>query len=140
MVPDELRREVVVGASRERAWQAITDPDLLAAWFPTQGAEIDLRPGGRARFSWDDSIDEAIIDVVEPQRRLVFRWRPEGLARPYTTVSFTLADETGGGTRVTLVEAGFASLPDQIHQQSRHGNDAGWAEELAELKAYLEAA
>ena len=45
-----------------------------------------------------------------------------------------------GGTHVTLVESGLASLPGQIHEQSDEGNDKGWAAELAELKTYLEAA
>jgi hypothetical protein len=32
------------------------------------------------------------------------------------------------------------AIPDQIAQQSQEGNDARWADELAELRAYLEAA
>ncbi len=139
-VPDELRRDVVVNASRQRVWQVLTEPDQLAMWFPTRSAEMDLRPGGAARFSWEDSTDEAIIDVVAHLERLVFRWRPEGLDRPYTTVSITLTDAAEGGTHVVLVESGFASLPAQIYEQSYEGNDKGWAVELAELKAYLEAA
>jgi len=77
-VPDELRRDVVVGASRERVWQVLTEPDQLAMWFPTRSAEMDLQPGGAARFSPQDSTDEAIVDVVDLFERLVFRWRPRG--------------------------------------------------------------
>jgi uncharacterized protein YndB with AHSA1/START domain len=138
-IPDEVRRVVEIRAPRERVWAALTRPEELVRWFPTERAEIDLRPGGDARFDWEDSSDEAVVDVVEPPGRLVFRWRPKGLDRAYTTVSFTLEDAPEG-TRLTLVESGFASLPDQIAQQSQEGNDAGWAEELAELQAYLEAA
>jgi uncharacterized protein YndB with AHSA1/START domain len=138
-IPDEVRRVVEIRAPRERVWAALTRPEELVRWFPTERAEIDLRPGGDARFDWEDSSDEAVVDVVEPPGRLVFRWRPKGLDREYTTVSFTLEDAPEG-TRLTLVESGFASLPDQIAQQSQEGNDAGWAEELAELQAYLEAA
>ena len=39
-----------------------------------------------------------------------------------------------------MVESGFASLPDQIREQSQQGNDAGWRDELEELKTFLEAA
>ncbi|HEX4942212.1 MAG TPA: SRPBCC domain-containing protein [Actinomycetota bacterium] len=138
-IPDEVRKEVEIHAPRERVWAALTRPEELVRWFPTHLAEIDLRPGGAARFEWEDSSDEALVDVVEPPGRLVFRWRPKGLDRPYTTVSFTL-EESSVGTRLTLVESGFASLPDQIAQQSQEGNDAGWTDELAELRAYLEAA
>ena len=138
-VPDEVRRELEVVAARERVWAALTDPEQLVQWFPTNRAEIELRPGGDALFEWEDSKDEAVVDIVEPPSRLVFRWRPAGLERPFTTVSFTL-EETPDGTRLTLVESGFASLPEQIAQRSREGNDAGWAEELDELKVYMEAA
>jgi uncharacterized protein YndB with AHSA1/START domain len=138
-IPDQVRRVPEVRAPRERVWAALTQPNELVRWFPTKRAEIDLRPGGDAHFEWEDSSDEAVVEVVEPPGRLVFRWRPAGLARPFTTVSFTL-EEIPDGTRLTLVESGFASLPDQIAQQSQEGNDAGWAEELEDLQAYLEAA
>jgi uncharacterized protein YndB with AHSA1/START domain len=138
-VPNEVRRAVEIAASRERVWAALTRPEELVGWFPTERAEIDLRPGGACRFVWDDSTDEGIVDAVDPPERLVFRWRPAGLGPPYTTVTFEL-EEMPRGTRLTLVGSGFASLPDQIRQQSRDGNDAGWAEELEELRTYLEAA
>ena len=140
-IPDEVRRELEIRAPRERVWAALTEPDHLLRWFPDKRAEINLRPGGNAVLEWDEAKAEAVVDVVEPPRRFVFRWRPEGLGRPFTTVSFTL-EELGDGTstRVRLVESGFASLPDQIETQSQKGNDEGWAHELGELKEYLEAA
>ena len=52
------------------------------------------------------------------------------------TIELTDADD---GTLVTLTERGFSSLPDQVHEQSYEGNDAGWRDELEELRAYLEA-
>jgi uncharacterized protein YndB with AHSA1/START domain len=140
-IPDEVRRELVIKAPRDRVWRALTEADQLTRWFPDKAAEVDLRPGGNAVLEWDEAKAEAVVDVVEPPGRLVFRWRPEGLGRPFTTVSFTL-EELGDGdsTRVRLVESGFASLPDQIETQSQKGNDEGWAHELQELKEYLEAA
>jgi uncharacterized protein YndB with AHSA1/START domain len=139
-VPDEVRRVVEIGASRERVWSALTEPKALLRWFPTERAEIDLRPGGEAAFVWEEDADEAVIEVVERPHRFVFRWRPAGLDRPYTTVSFTLEEIDDSNTRLTLVETGFASLPHQTAQQSQTGNDEGWRKELEELKTYLEAA
>ena len=105
-------------------WAALTEPEQLLRWFPDKRAEIDLRPGGDAVLEWDEATAEAVVDVVEPPGHFVFRWRPEGLGRPFTTVSFTLEElEDGASTRVRLVESGFASLPDQIETQSQKGND-----------------
>ncbi len=135
-VPDEVRRTVLLRAPRSRVWSALTQPEELLRWFPTQQAEMDLRPGGSARFVWEDSADEAVIEVVEPEERLRFHWRPTGLDRPFTVVTFVLRD-VEGGTELTLTETGFAGLPDQIYQ-SYEGNDAGWASELEELRSYVE--
>ena len=139
-VPDEVRRELEIRAPRERVWSALTEPEQLVQWFPTKRAEMELRPGGPAVLEWEEATADAVVDMVEP-RRLVFRWRPAGLGRPFTTVSFTLEEiADGASTRILLVESGFASLPDQIEQQSQKGNDEGWAHELQELKDYVEAA
>ena len=140
-VPDEVRKELEIRAPRERVWAALTEPEQLLRWFPTKRAEVDLRPGGAALLEWDEAKAEAVVDVVEPPGRFVFRWRPEGLGRPFTTVSFTLESiGDGASTRVQLVESGFASLPDQHEYQSQSGNDEGWTHELEELRELLEAA
>jgi uncharacterized protein YndB with AHSA1/START domain len=133
-----VHKELTIAAPRERVWRALTEPDQLLRWFPTVGAQVDLRPDGKLRLEWEESADEGVIDEVEPLTRLVFRWRPAGVDRPYTTVSITLDDE-GAGTRVVLTERGFASLPGEIIEQSRQGNDQGWTDELEAFRAYLEA-
>jgi uncharacterized protein YndB with AHSA1/START domain len=140
-IPDEVRKQLELEAPIERVWTALTTTDGLLGWFPTHAAEIDLRPGGRLSLGWAEDGDEGVVDEVDPPRRLVFRWRPVGRSdRPFTTVAIALEDLQGGRTGLTLVESGFASLPHQIRQQSWEGNDRGWDEELAELKAFVEAA
>lgn len=135
-VPDELTRTIVTGASRERVWAALTEPEHLIRWFPTHEAVMDLRTGGAVRFAWEDMADEGVVDVVEPLERLVFRWRPEAGDRPYTTVSITLED-VPEGTRVTLVESGFAALPDRVAGTAHESHRAGWTSELEELRTFL---
>jgi uncharacterized protein YndB with AHSA1/START domain len=127
----------VIGADREQVWAALTQPDLLVRWFPTVSAEVDLRPGGAMLFTWEESEDEAVVETVEPPSRFVFRWRPAGRDRPFTTVTITL-DRIEGGTRLVLTESGFSALPDRIHEQSFEGNLRGWADELEELRVFVE--
>jgi uncharacterized protein YndB with AHSA1/START domain len=55
-----------------------------------------------------------------------------------TYVEFTL-ERTGAGTRLTVVESGFAQLPEDAHRAAYEGNTGGWASELGELVAYLDA-
>lgn len=106
----------------DEVWDALTDADLLAQWFP--GApDIDLRPGGRIRFR-DLSGDPAEFGEVlacEAPRALRFTWAGDAL-------TFELADAPA--TRVTLTHefedrAGAASYA------------TGWESCLAGLGAVL---
>ena len=55
-----------------------------------------------------------------------------------TYVEFTL-EPVGAGTRLTVVESGFAQLPTDAHRTAYEGNTKGWASELGELVSYLDA-
>ena len=79
-VPDEVRKQLDIEAPIQRVWDALTTPEGLLAWFPTEGARIDLRPGGTLSLVWADDADEGVVDAVEPPHRFVFRWRPAGSA------------------------------------------------------------
>ena len=71
-----------------------------------------------------------------------FTWRINGLPDDdprRTYVEFTL-EPVGAGTRLTVVESGFAQLPDDAHRKAYDGNIRGWASELGELVDYLDAA
>ncbi|HWL90170.1 MAG TPA: SRPBCC domain-containing protein [Actinomycetota bacterium] len=139
-IPDEVRREVVVEAPRERVWRAICEADQLVRWFPDKIAEIDLRPGGAIRIEWQDGeFDHGTVQVVEEPSRFVFRWHGAGFDAPETSVEFTL-EAVEGGTRVVVVESGFSKVREEKRESAWHDNDGGWAKELGELKAYLEAA
>jgi uncharacterized protein YndB with AHSA1/START domain len=139
-IPDEVRRELVVEASPERVWRAITEADELVHWFPDKIAEVDLRPGGAIRIEWEDGeFDEGSIDVVKEPSRFAFRWHGAGFDSPETLVEFTL-EAVEDGTRVVVVESGFSKVREEKRARAWRENDGGWAKELGELKAYLEAA
>lgn len=138
---DRIEREVIVAAPIERVWAAITDAREVAQWFGDV-AEIDLRPGGKARFGWTehDSVSDAIIEIVEPLQRFAYRWAAaSGVAvadGPSTLVEFTL-EVVAQGTRVRLVESGFANLPDEIYETNLGENQSGWRSELGDLTEFL---
>ena len=139
-VPDSIERELILPVPPERVWAALTRPDQLSAWFGTQ-ATIDLRPGGEVIFTWDGStaprgINRGVIEAVEPPNRFVFRWQSSPHDVPMTRVEFTLQPHAEG-TRLRIVESGFASLPPALRGGLHEGNSIGWQRELTELAQYL---
>jgi uncharacterized protein YndB with AHSA1/START domain len=81
------------------------------------------------------------IERVEEPTIFGFTWGINGLPDDdprRTYVEFTLTP-TGSGTRLTVVETGFAQLPEDLHRAAFEGNIEGWASELGELVEYLDA-
>jgi len=113
---DVVVREVMVPAPPAEVWPVLTDSDEMSTWFGAD-TEIDARPGGRGVFRWADGTERpAVVEEVESERRLAFRWLPfqrtaggDVVAVPSTRVEITL-DEVPGGTRVRVVERPAFSL------------------------------
>jgi len=141
--PDRIERTVEVAHPPAKVWAALTTAEGLGAWFGNE-ATIDLRPGGAARMRWAEAgfTAEIRVERVEEPRVFGFTWPIYGLPEDdprRTYVEFTL-EPAGSGTRLTVVESGFAQLPEDAHRKAYDGNTDGWAKELAELAAYLDAA
>ena len=138
--PDRIERTLQLAHPPERVWQALTTAEGLGTWFGHK-AEIDLRVGGQARLTWDSG-DTATLSIerVEPPRVFGYTWAINGLPESdprRTYVEFRL-EPTGVGTTLTMVESGFAQLPDAEYQKAFSGNTDGWTSELGELVAYLD--
>ena len=140
--PDRIERTVQIAHSPGTVWAALTTAEGLGAWFGDE-ATIDLRPGGSARMRWNDGPTvEMQVERVEEPTVFGFTWHIYGLPEDdprRTYVEFTL-EPAGAGTRLTVVESGFAQLPDDVYRKSYDGNTEGWAKELGELVDYLDAA
>jgi uncharacterized protein YndB with AHSA1/START domain len=140
--PDRITRTIEVAHSPDQVWAALTTAEGLGAWFGNE-ATINLRPGGSARMRWDDGPTvEMRVERVEKPTVFGFTWPIFGLPEDdprRTYVEFTL-EPISTGTRLTVVESGFAQLPEDVHRKSYDGNTDGWARELAELADYLDAA
>jgi uncharacterized protein YndB with AHSA1/START domain len=106
-------------------------------------ATIDLRPGGSARMRWaSGQTADMRGERVEEPSVFGFTWQIYGLPEDdprRTYVEFTL-EPAGMGTRLRVVESGFAQWPEDAHRKAYDGNTEGWARELDELVAYLDAA
>ena len=140
--PDRIERTVEVAHPPAAVWAALTTAEGLSAWFGNE-ATIDLRPGGSARMSWDNgfTVDMRVERVEEPTV-FGYTWQVYGLPKDdprRTYVEFAL-EPVGSGTRLTVVESGFAQLPADVYEAAFDGNTKGWASELGELVSYLDAA
>jgi uncharacterized protein YndB with AHSA1/START domain len=147
MAPDQITRETTIAAPVDRVWALLTEAEHLGRWFGDAGAEIDLRPGGALVMRWSEhGTVRGRVEAVEPPHRFAYRWAPykdpagdEPAEGNSTLVDFTLSAE-GDGTRLRVVESGFAALAcsDAQRTQNAEGNTRGWELELGDLTAYAE--
>ena len=142
MIPERIEREIVIEAPIDVVWAVLTDPEHVTGWF-SHSAEIDLRPGGDAIFTWREHGSAlAWVERVEAPRFFAYRWvRPVGQEQRKdisTLVEFTLADE-GDRTRLRVVESGFRELDWSEDAKARYAdeNTRGWQLELDELRDYV---
>jgi uncharacterized protein YndB with AHSA1/START domain len=113
----ELRR--TLPAPPERVFRAWTEAGQVKQWFGPKGctvpeAELDLRVGGRYRFTLEEPDGRHIVagEYVEisPPERLVFTWKwehvPEDSPETLVTVEFL---PRGDGTEMVLTHERFPS-------------------------------
>src|SRR3984957_12088614 len=140
--PDRIERVIEIARPPARVWAALTTAEGLSGWFGNQ-ATIELRPGGSAQMTWTAGhLADMRVERVEEPTVFGFTWHIAGLPDDdprRTYVEFTL-EPVGAGTRLTVVESGFAQLTGDAHRTAHDGNTQGWASELGELADYLDAA
>ena len=139
--PDRIERSVDIAHPPAKVWAALTTAEGLGTWFG-DAATIDLRPGGEAKMTWTSGDKASMrIERVEEPAVFGFTWGIFGLPDDdprRTYVEFTLVP-VGSGTRLTVIESGFAQLPEDNHRKAFDGNTEGWASELGELVEYRDA-
>jgi uncharacterized protein YndB with AHSA1/START domain len=146
-IQDTIERTIVLPVSRERAWTAITDPKQISEWFQNTW-EFELAPGAPIHFDFGEwGIHRGRVETVEPMDRVVYRWThgedPDRTIPidqvPSTLMEFRLQDDDGA-IRLTVVESGFAALPDELRNDALRNNTQGWEEQMGNISRYLETA
>ena len=138
--PDRIERTVTLTRAPREVWQALTTADGLSGWFGER-ASIDLRPGGAATMTFAGGVTvDMRVERVEEPTVFAYTWRlpdlPDDDPRR-TYVEFTLEPD-GHGTKLRVVETGFAQLPVESRRESYDSHSEGWARELAELAAHVD--
>jgi uncharacterized protein YndB with AHSA1/START domain len=120
-VSDRIEREILLIASPEEVWAALTDPAWLEGWLAEE-VELELRPGGDARFRDGDVLRTGWVEEVSPPParddlagrggRLTFWWAASG--EPASRVELTLDPATHEGTVLRVVETRPLELLDLV--------------------------
>ncbi len=141
MTEDRIEREILIAAAPERVWPLVAEPGFWATddesvrgTAVTEGQSLVARHSRHGDFPMR-------VEKVDPPRYLAYRWVSafpgEELRDDNSTlVEFTLTPE-GTGTRLRVVESGFAGLPTPEDNRRNVIKDhtGGWEQCLATLAA-----
>ena len=158
MEPSRIEKKIVLKATRERVWQAISDSAQFGTWF---GVEFD---GPFVAGSWMSGrtvatkVDPEVaklqephrgkqfkifVERIEPMERFSFRWHPYAIdptidysKEPTTLVTFALA-QADDGILLTITESGFEQIPAARRKQAFEANDGGWTHQTRLIEKYL---
>jgi uncharacterized protein YndB with AHSA1/START domain len=128
---------VLIKASPEEIWEAITNPDFTQRYF--YGARIEMTNGRRVSHGPDGSLwgDESILEE-DPPRKLVHTWRsqydPELADEEPSRVSWEIEPKDGGVSMLTVVHDRLEGAPKTAASVSGEG----WMTVLSGLKTLLE--
>lgn len=131
---DVITREIVVRATQERVYRAITEPAQIVTWFPDaiEGGTLEVGERPIFIFGSENHRSQIYVEASTPYSYFAYRWVPgsggivgDVLAVPNTLVEFII-ESLVDGTKVTVRESGFASLPVEVAQASFEDNTGGW--------------
>lgn len=107
----EIRVERIFNAPRDRVWQAMTKPELVAKWWGRGNKvlveRMELEPGGHWRFvehsdHGTHGFEGRYSEIVPPERVVqTFEW--DGMPGHVAVETMTLEDLGDGRTRITTV-------------------------------------
>ncbi|GAA2008206.1 SRPBCC domain-containing protein [Catenulispora subtropica] len=139
---DRIERETLIAASQDRVWSLVTEPGF---WVAPTG--VTAVPGETIVAHHDEYGDFPVqVEKIDPKSYVSYRWASafsgqelrEGIT---TLIEFTLTPEADG-TRLRVVESGFASLdaPDEQRRGALKDNTGGWEQVMDAFKKRAEEA
>lgn len=133
-----IERSIWISNTRERVWEALTNPEQIAQWFVPSLPGVVLQKDENNKLTahmGPMAIDFVALDAIEPLKRISVRSLPDQVI----TATYTLADQKGG-TQVTIVVSGFDRLAAESRQERLQMCTSGWDKALKNLKAHIDGA
>src|SRR3989442_4339864 len=141
----EIKKSIVIDASPEVVFKAITDPNELTNWFP-DNAIFDGRVGGKVRFTFNkekskeldrDYSREGTVTEFIPNKKVSYTWQLKGTPEFHeSTVTWELEEIEANKTKVELVHSGFIGNEEGKLSFTEH--DKGWSYFLDRLAKHCE--
>jgi uncharacterized protein YndB with AHSA1/START domain len=135
----KIRKTIIIDATPEVVFKAITDPDELTHWFPDQ-AILEPNVGGKMKFSFFktdsqyrqmDYFPEGIISEFVPNKKIAYTWQEPNIPDfPKTIVTWEFEKIDNDKTELKLLHTGFK--PDETAKK----HNEGWSHFLGELTKY----
>ena len=122
----------------EKLWKALIDPEFTRRFWNETWQDCEWKPGATWRLMIPDGrvADAGEVVEIEPQRRLVLRWRnefmPELREEGYSRMTYEI-EKKGESVKLTVIhemERGGSKLIDAV--------SGGWPMILSSLKSLLE--
>jgi uncharacterized protein YndB with AHSA1/START domain len=160
MSTDRIEKQILLRATRERVWRAVSDAKEFGSWFgvafdgpfaagtrvtgrivpTTVDAEVAKMQEPYAGKAYDWTVER-----IEPMQRISFRWHPyaveEGVdysKEPTTLIEFELVDAPGG-ILLKISESGFDQIPLARRAKAFKANEGGWQMQTRLIEKYLAA-
>jgi uncharacterized protein YndB with AHSA1/START domain len=142
MENDRIEREIFIAAPLQTVWSLVSQPAWWVGDAPgPDKVEVD---GTRVVAETKYGNFPVLIERIDPPNYIACRWASafpgqEPREGNSTLVEFTLIPEAGG-TRLRVVESGFANLtvPEDDRRKSFEGNVRGWGQQLDVLRQRAE--
>jgi uncharacterized protein YndB with AHSA1/START domain len=121
-----------------KLWEALTDPKFIRQYFCGTRQESEWTPGASWKMIAADGVvtDAGEVLEVEPQRKLVLKWRnelrPELREEGYSQMTYEL-ESRGDTVKLTVIHQ-----IDRTPSKLLEAVSGGWPLILANLKSLLE--
>jgi len=152
MFQDKIEKNIDLKAPIARVWRALTDHIEFGEWFKAaleSPFEVDkITQGFITHPGYEHMKWVARVRVMDNEKLFSFTWCPlsddknEGglvaVSEMETLVEFAL-QATEQGTHLSIVESGFASLPDDERREHAFvRNSEGWAGQVQNITDHVE--
>ena len=145
---DRIERTILLKAPRSRVWRALSNAEEFGNWFGVALKGKVFAAGQRVQGQitypgYEHVVFEVLIDRLEPERLLSWRWHPYAVdpavdysKEPTTLVVFELK-EIEGGTLLSVVESGFDNVPLSRRLEAFRMNSGGWDEQMKNIQKHV---